>query len=211
MHGKYRHAGPKSTQYNELEKMINQYYDMLQRKRHDHAKRFAVNIRKTVLIHGCPEDDIIAETNANAQSQQNGNNLNPNQQQQAGDASGRRLLTRIGRALPTMRRVEDTLRGKLWRLVLGVGNLDANNYKNQIKKAESPDYYVKIRGDTKRTFLTSEEYNSRVSEERLVRVLNSFVHRYHAPYCQGMDAIAAGFVIYICFVFVVNFANLRIY
>merc|ERR1711971_905308 len=69
---------------------------------------------------------------------------------------------------------------------------DASDYKNQIKKAESKEYYVKIRGDTKRTFLTSEEYNSRVSEERLVRVLNSFVHRYNKPYCQGMDAIAAG-------------------
>jgi len=190
MHGNYRHSGPKSTQYNELEKMINQYYEMLQRKRHEHAKRFAVNIRKTVLLNGCPEDDIIAETNANASNnhQQNGQQQNG----QPGDVSGRRLLTRIGRALPTMRRVEDTLRGKLWRLVLGVGNLDANNYKNQIKKAESQDYYVKIRGDTKRTFLTSEEYNSRVSEERLVRVLNSFAHRYSKPYCQGMDAIAAG-------------------
>merc|ERR550539_1015032 len=52
--------------------------------------------------------------------------------------------------------------------------------------------YVKIRGDTKRTFLTSKEYNDRVSEERLVRVLNSFVHRYGKPYCQGMDCIAAG-------------------
>ena len=106
MHGKYRHAGPKSTQYNELEKMINQYYDMLQRKRHENAKRYAVNIRKTVLLNGCPEDDIIAETNANSQSQQNlqqsnsSNNGHP--QPTGGDVSGRRLLTRIGRALPTI-------------------------------------------------------------------------------------------------------------
>ena len=71
--------------------------------------------------------------------------------------------------------------------------MDATDYRNQIKKKESPDYYVKIRGDTKRTFLTSEEYNSRVAEERLVRVLNSFVHRHDKPYCQGMDAIAAGY------------------
>lgn len=197
MNHSHRHAGPKSTQYNELEKMINQYYEMLQKKRHEHANRFAVNIRKHILLHGCPEDDIIAETSdiKTSGSAQNGTPLQQ-QVQSPGDSangpSGRRLLAKIGGALPNMRRVEDTLRGKLWRLVLGISNLDANDYKNQIKKAESRDYYVKIRGDTKRTFLTSEEYNSRVSEERLVRVLNSFVHRYNKPYCQGMDAIAAG-------------------
>ena len=169
----HRHAGPKSQQYNELELMIKHYYDMLQKKRPGHAQRFVVNIRKSLLLHGCPEDDIIAET-ASSKTEDN------------------KYLSRIGRALPTMRRVEDTLRGKLWRLLLGVSNLDASDYKNQIKKAESKEYYVKIRGDTKRTFLTSEEYNSRVSEERLVRVLNSFVHRFDKAYCQGMDAIAAG-------------------
>ena len=154
-----------------------------------------------------PEDDIIAETvsisedtaasasaatsatSASASSHHltssppvsNGNGNGPSSPQ----PSGRRLLDKYGisRALPTMRRVEDTLRGKLWRLVLGVSALDANDYKNQIRKAESEQYYVKIRGDTKRTFLTSEEYNSRVSEERLVRVLNSFVQRHLKPYC----------------------------
>ena len=38
---------------------MDQYYDTLRnKKRQQQAKRFAVNI----LIHGCPEDDIIAET-----------------------------------------------------------------------------------------------------------------------------------------------------
>ncbi len=79
--------------------------------------------------------------------------------------------------------------------IMDMNEIDANDYKNQIKKAESRDYYVKIRGDSKRTFLTSEEYNSRVSEERLVRVLNSFVHRYNKPYCQGIN------IIYLCNIF----------
>eukprot|EP01084_Bolivina_argentea_P128798 227591_1 len=170
----HRHAGPKSTQYNELEKLINQYHECLRKKRYDNAEKFTSNIRKLVLLNGCPEDDIISES-------KNENNTKKEE-----------FLTRIGHQLPTIRHVEDTLRGRLWRLVLGISNLDANDYKNQIKKAESRQYYVKIRGDTKRTFLTSKEYNSRVSEERLVRVLNSFVGRYNKPYCQGMDAIAAG-------------------
>ena len=43
--------------------MIDQYHDTLRnKKRQQQAKRFAVNIRKHILIHGCPEDDIIAET-----------------------------------------------------------------------------------------------------------------------------------------------------
>ena len=190
----HRHAGPKSDKYNEVEHMIDQYYDTLRnKKRQQQAKRFAVNIRKHILIHGCPEDDIIAETTMNS----NNTDKQSNPQQQD---SRRRLLNFGGgfKALPTIRKVEDTLRGKVWRLMLGVGSLDATDYRNQIKKKESPDYYVKIRGDTKRTFLTSQEYNSRVAEERLVRVLNSFVHKHDKPYCQGMDAIAAGYVIPEC-------------
>ena len=59
----HRHSAPHSTEYNEVEKMIDQYYDTLRnKKRQQQAKRFAVNIRKHILIHGCPEDDIIAET-----------------------------------------------------------------------------------------------------------------------------------------------------
>jgi len=184
----HRHAGPKSDKYNEVEQMIDQYYDTLRnKKRQAQAKRFAVNIRKHILIHGCPEDDIIAETAMNNNSPDKSSN--PQQQD-----SRRRLLNFGGgfKALPTIRKVEDTLRGKVWRLMLGVGTLDATDYRNQIKKKENTNYYVKIRGDTKRTFLTSEQYNSRVAEERLVRVLNSFVHKHDKPYCQGMDAIAAG-------------------
>ena len=167
----------------ELEQIINQYYDMLQRKKHDKVKQCAINIRKHILVNGCPEDDIIPENNNN----NNGNHASSPQNQN----QPQKLLTRFAHAVPKMRRIEDTLRGKLWRLALGVSALDAKDYKLQINKSES-SWYNKIRSDTKRTFFTSTEYNSRVSEERLVRVLNSFVHSYNKPYCQGMDAIAAG-------------------
>ena len=53
-------------------------------------------------------------------------------------------------------------------------------------------YYIYIGSDTKRTFVTSVKYNSRVSEERLVRVLNSYTHKYNKGYSQGMNCIAAG-------------------
>eukprot|EP01084_Bolivina_argentea_P036986 68377_1 len=178
---KHRHSGPKSTQYNELETMINQFHGMLRNKRHEHASKFTGNIRKFILLNGCPEDDIHSWTKKEDKNIQHNNKKNREE-----------FITRIGHQLPTIRHVEDTIRGKLWRLTLGVGSLNSNDYKKLIGKAESKKNYVKIRGDTKRTFLTSKEYNSRVSEERLVRVLNSFVVCYNKPYCQGMDAIAAG-------------------
>eukprot|EP01084_Bolivina_argentea_P310170 536658_1 len=110
-----RHKGPKSTEYNELEKMINQYYEALQKKQQKNASRFFVNIRKHILLKGCPRDDIISERDVTNSSTSNDTANN----------AGRHLFTRIERELPTMRRVEDTLRGKVWRLLLGVGNLDA--------------------------------------------------------------------------------------
>ena len=107
-----------------------------------------------------------------------------------------KLLERIGFDVPKIRKNDDTIRGKLWRLVLGVGIIDANKYQNLINKKECSynSNYVKIRGDTKRTFLTSKEYQSRVSQERLVRVLNSFCHQYQRSYPAGLDAIAALYV-----------------
>eukprot|EP01084_Bolivina_argentea_P283105 484776_1 len=166
----------KSAKYTKLEKQIDRYYVMLQKKRDKDAEKYAMNIRKEVLLYGCSEEDIFVPTSNNNDQKTNG------------------MLAKMApKSLPTRRISEDTLRGKLWRLVLGVSHLDANDYQNRIKSKECIEkVYSKIRGDTKRTFLTSLEYNSRVSEERLVRVLNSFVHRYNKLYVQGMDVIAAG-------------------
>ncbi|ETO26123.1 rab domain-containing cell division control protein [Reticulomyxa filosa] len=123
--------------------------------------------------------------------------LNPNgneEKDKEGDKEKRTnssLFARIGHELPTIRKVEDTLRGRLWRVVLGVSKLNANAYQNEIQKNEAPDNaYVLIRNDTKRTFANNEAFKSRVSEERLIRVLNSFVYKSNHKYCQGMDCIA---------------------
>ena len=176
----HRHAGPKSDKYNELEHMIDHYYDTLRnKKRQSQASRLALNIRKHILIDGCPEDDIIGETTMKIKASNyfyNG---------------------------PMIRKVEDTLRGKLWRLMLGVGPLSATDYRHQIKKEQVTKIYpgdtwpayAKIRKDTERTFASSEVYNSRVAEERLIRVLNSYVQRYDKAYVQGMDIIAAGYAV----------------
>eukprot|EP01084_Bolivina_argentea_P036985 68376_1 len=156
-----------------LAAQIHRYYVILQQKEinQEAVEMIVTHIRNFVLLHGCPDDDIVSELTLTA----SGNNT----------TMDTILTTKI-------RNVDDTLRGQLWRLVLGVTNLDAEDYKNQIKKGAATNYYTKIRGDTKRTFLTSAKFNSRVSEESLIRVLNAFVHRHNVPYAQGMDAIAAG-------------------
>lgn len=169
-----RATGPRSTKYKELEEMIDQYYEQLRRKNKKQVERFQTNIRKYVLFHGCSEEDITPEVDM----------------PEAKDDD--HAIFQLGPSLPVIRKVEDTLRGKLWRTLLGVRELNVTDYQKQVSKRENIKWYVKIRGDTKRTFLTSQTYNSRVSEERLVRILNSYVSKYGKPYVQGMDAIAAG-------------------
>lgn len=64
----------------------------------------------------------------------------------------------------------------LWKLLLGVGRLDANGYAELIGRGESPAY-SKIRNDTFRTLATDVSFKDRVGEDRLVRLLEAFVWR----------------------------------
>lgn len=88
-----------------------------------------------------------------------------------------------------------TLRGQLWYTLIGMPTLDSNDYEEQIAKKEYVPTYVRLRGDTKRTFAWSGEYLSRVGEESLVRVLNSFSNKYLQAYVQGMNVVA-GYLLY---------------
>jgi cell cycle arrest protein BUB2 len=90
-----------------------------------------------------------------------------------------------------------TARGRVWKVLLGVDRIDAEEYLTLIKRKES-DKYRKIRSDSFRTFPNDEEFQERVSEDEIVRVLNSFVLR-SAPkdkitYCQGLNTICAPFL-----------------
>ncbi len=175
----FRAAGPKSGEYNDLETLINKYYEMIQKKRREHVVRFFTNIRKYVLTHGCSDEDIAPEVSQSSRANQE-------------EETRMWRFVGAGHELPTIRKVEDTLRGRLWRVLIGVGKLSSSQYQKMVSQGTAPEKdYTKIRGDTKRTFLTSTVYKSRVSEERLVRVLNSYVHKTGKAYVQGLDCVGA--------------------
>ncbi len=82
----------KSAKYTKLEKQIERYYAMLQKKRDKDAEKFGMNIRKQILLYGCPEDDILISTA----------NLN--------DQKSENILAKMApKALPTIRLTEGTL------------------------------------------------------------------------------------------------------
>lgn len=70
---------------------------------------------------------------------------------------------------------EGTLRGRIWKILLRVKKVDAQQYIELVEKRSS-HLYQKIRNDTFRTFKTNRNFSKRVPEEKLIRVLNAFVH-----------------------------------
>lgn len=88
-----------------------------------------------------------------------------------------------------------TLRGKVWKTFLGVENVNAEEYMALIDKGTS-HRYDKVRGDSFRTFPHEKAFKERVSEPSLIRLCNSFTHKYYGDaspfsYRQGMNAICA--------------------
>ena len=90
----------------------------------------------------------------------------------------------------------DTLRGQLWRAMLGVSGIDLRDYLSQLRKTEDKSNYVHIRNDVNRLFIDSNEYCNRAGvdtngESVLIRILNSYCHKYNKKYFSGMHWIAA--------------------
>ena len=67
-----------------------------------------------------------------------------------------------------------TSRGKLWKVLLGVTRVDAQEYIELVGKKKSGQY-DKIRSDSFRTFPQSKVFRDAVSENSIIRLLNSFV------------------------------------
>ncbi|KAJ3321861.1 hypothetical protein HDU76_014020, partial [Blyttiomyces sp. JEL0837] len=67
-----------------------------------------------------------------------------------------------------------TLRGKIWKCLIGVYKISALEYTTLISLGPS-QHYAKIKNDTFRTMATDEMFLKRVSEGSLRRVLNAFV------------------------------------
>lgn len=95
--------------------------------------------------------------------------------------------------------VECSLRGKIWKILLRVKKLEADRYIELIEKGCST-HYQKIRNDTFRTFKNDSTFSNRVPEEKLIRVLNAFIHSCDRgaltklSYVQGMNVVCAPFL-----------------
>ncbi|KAJ3040859.1 hypothetical protein HDV00_010319 [Rhizophlyctis rosea] len=97
-----------------------------------------------------------------------------------------------------------SLRGKVWKILLGVYRLSALDYITFIEKGPS-EVWDKIKNDTFRTFAKDVEFHERVGESVIARLLNSFVWKVKDlppsrllnlkySYVQGMNVLAGPFL-----------------
>ncbi|EFA83505.1 RabGAP/TBC domain-containing protein [Heterostelium album PN500] len=91
-----------------------------------------------------------------------------------------------------------SLRGLVWKILLGIKECDAEKYIELLKLGSS-DQYQKIRKDISRTFMKDALFCQAVSQDKLSRCLNAFVHmtseiKSNLNYVQGMNAICGAFL-----------------
>eukprot|EP01113_Clastostelium_recurvatum_P033902 TRINITY_DN4537_c0_g1_i2.p1 TRINITY_DN4537_c0_g1~~TRINITY_DN4537_c0_g1_i2.p1 ORF type:complete len:363 (+),score=46.56 TRINITY_DN4537_c0_g1_i2:24-1091(+) len=68
-----------------------------------------------------------------------------------------------------------SLRGKIWKILLGVKSVDAGQYSALLAKGPSPQYQ-KIRKDIDRTFMSDTAFAQSVDQDKLSRSLNAYVN-----------------------------------
>ncbi|KJE91044.1 mitotic check point protein [Capsaspora owczarzaki ATCC 30864] len=73
-----------------------------------------------------------------------------------------------------------TLRGRIWKVLLGVQRLDAEYYIALVKAGKA-HVHQKIRNDTFRTLRSDKTFSSIVTEAELIRVLNAFANSQPPP------------------------------
>jgi len=97
-----------------------------------------------------------------------------------------------------------SLRGKIWKILLGVYRVSASEYLKYVGKRKSK-FYEKIKNDGFRTLRTDEKFKQKVTDNMIVRLLNAFVWskekekivsdvNCNFTYVQGMNVIAAPFL-----------------
>ena len=126
-------SGKKKSRSKEFDKIyIQPYFDDLKKKRKQLADKRLNIIRKQILLEGCPDDDIISETRINNIVNDTSTNNKP-----------KRGVLGMG-GLPTIRKAEDTVRGRLWRICLGVTQISSDDYAKQLKLKEHKQNYIQI-------------------------------------------------------------------
>jgi len=98
------------------------------------------------------------------------------------------------------RRLDDaiTLRGRVWKILLRVRKTHPNKYEELINKGPSPCDDVIVL-DASRTLNNETEFRERVTNEKLIRVLNAWQHYlnkrgHQESYIQGVNCYTAPFL-----------------
>lgn len=89
-----------------------------------------------------------------------------------------------------------SLRGLVWKALLGLGPLDPLEYASWVRKGPSADDH-RVREDARRTFSKNDDFCARVPNAKIIRVLNAYVHATgNRPgiYAQSMSLLAAPFL-----------------
>lgn len=89
-----------------------------------------------------------------------------------------------------------SLRGLLWKALLGIGCVDADEYACLVGRGPSTDD-SRVREDARRTFAKSDDFTTRVPTDKLIRVLNAYVvwrGNRRGVYAQSMSLLAAPFL-----------------
>lgn len=89
-----------------------------------------------------------------------------------------------------------SLRGLLWKALLGIGVVDADEYASLVRKGPSTDD-SRVREDARRTFAKSDDFTTRVPTDKIIRLLNAYVlwrGNCRGVYAQSMSLLAAPFL-----------------
>lgn len=89
-----------------------------------------------------------------------------------------------------------SLRGLVWKALLGIGTIDTNEYASLVRQGPSADD-SRVREDARRTFSKNDDFTSRVPNDKIIRVLNAYVRscgNKRGVYAQSMSLLAAPFL-----------------
>lgn len=89
-----------------------------------------------------------------------------------------------------------SLRGLVWKALLGIGTVDADEYTSLVREGPSSDD-SRVREDARRTFSKNDDFIARVPKDKIIRVLNAYVRacgNKRGVYAQSMSLLAAPFL-----------------
>lgn len=89
-----------------------------------------------------------------------------------------------------------SLRGLVWKALLGLGRVDENEYPDLVAQGPSADD-SRVREDARRTFSKNDDFVARVPKDKLIRLLNAYVRacgNSRGVYAQSMSLLAAPFL-----------------